>query len=142
MVHSLEMPDAFAGLSIERKQRIGKEIVTYAIAAIEVEDGRTGGHIHDAAFGIDRHAGPVVCGAGILPGVFGPGVIAEFARMRDGVKGPAHSAGVHIEGADVTRRRGMGFGILSAHDDQVFVNRSRRAERNRLLLVGFAQAFA
>src|ERR1700677_2074143 len=39
VVHSLKMPDAFAGLSVKGEQCIGKQVVSYAIAAIEVEDG-------------------------------------------------------------------------------------------------------
>jgi hypothetical protein len=36
----------------------------------------------------------------------------------------------------------MCFRILPAHDDQIFVNRSRRGELNRLRLVRLAQTFA
>ncbi len=58
------------------------------------------------------------------------------------MEGPAQSAGTHIKSANVARGRGMGFRILSAHDNQILVDRSRRSELDGLLLIRLAQAFA
>src|ERR1700722_8781752 len=121
------MPDAFAGLCVKRDQRISKQVVAYAIAAIKVEHRGTGGYIDDASFAIDRHPGPIVCGSGILPGVFRPRVITELSRPRDGMEGPAQSPGTYIEGADVSGRRWMGFRACPANDDDILINAARRS---------------
>ena len=92
--------------------------------------------------GVERHAGPVVGGAGVFPGVGGPGVVAEFAGMRDGVEGPAQRAGADIEGADVAGRRGFGFRVATADDDEVLVDNAGSGESDGLLGVVAAQVLA
>src|ERR1700722_12227752 len=124
-MHALEMPDAFAGFCVKRNQRVSKQVVAYAIAAIKVEHRGTGGNIDDAALGIDRHPGPIVGGSGIFPGVFRPGVITELSRPWDRVEGPAQSSGAYIEGADVSGRRWMGFRACPTNDDDILINAAR-----------------
>ena len=92
--------------------------------------------------GVEGHAGPVVGGAGGLPGVGGPGFVAGFAGMGDGVEGPAKLAGADVEGADVAGRSGVGFRIAAADDDEVFVDDAGGGERDGLLFEIAAEAFA
>src|ERR1700733_6149708 len=112
------MPDALAGRGIKRDQRISKEIVANAIATVKIEDGRTSGHIDNAALLVDGHAGPVIGSAGVFPRVFGPSVVAELSRTRDGVEGPAQGSGAYIKRANVAGRRRMRFRVRTADDDQ------------------------
>src|SRR6476469_4303871 len=76
------------------------------------------------------------------PPVLRPGVVAILARMRNGVKAPAQSTAVHIEGADVARRRRMRLRIPPAYDDQVLVDDSWCGECDRLLTIIPAKIFA
>ncbi len=124
-MHALEVPEALAGGGIEGEQGIGVEVVADAVAAVIVEDGGAGGRVDDAVLGVESHAGPVVGGAGSLPGIGRPGFVARFAGMGDGVEGPAQLAGADVEGADVAGGRGVGLGIAAAHDDQILVDDAR-----------------
>ena len=144
VMDALEMPEALAGVGVEGEQRVGEEVVAEAIATVEIKDSRASGRVENAAFGIESHAGPVVCGSGGLPRTIGPGFVAKFAGMRNRVEGPAQGPAVHVEGANVARGRGMGFRIASADDDEVFVDEAGGGKGDGLLLVTFAvaQAFA
>src|ERR1039458_4428617 len=88
-----------------------------------------------------RHIAPVVGGAGVPPCVGAPGFVSRLAWARNGVEYPAQRAGVHIEGANVAGRRGMGLRVAAADDDQVLVDAARRGERDGLLFPWLAQAF-
>ncbi len=67
-----------------------------------------------------------------VPGVGRPGVVAELARLRDGVEDPADLAGAHVVGADVARRRrARALGHARAEDQQVLVDRARACSRGR-----------
>ena len=136
------MPDALAGIGIQREQGVGEEIVAQPVGAVEIAGGRTGGDEDDAALCIHRHAGPVVGGAGVGPRVFRPCLVAEFAGMRNGVELPAQFAGADVVGADVAGRRGQRFGLPSAHYQQVFVNDAGAGEDDGLLCRIAAQIFA
>src|SRR5271168_3566836 len=100
------MPEALAGSGVQGEQAIGEEVVTEAVRAIEVERGGSRGHVKDSAFEIERHAGPVIGGAAGFPCFFRPSVVAELARMRNGVKDPSHLAVADIKSADVAGWRG------------------------------------
>ena len=54
------------------------------------------------------------------------------------MKRPAQLAGSHVEGANIPRRRGKGFRIAPADDQQVFINSSRAGQVNRLRRGGLA----
>ena len=49
---------------------------------------------------------PDVMAADVGPGVFRPGVIAEFAGVRNGVEGPTELAGAEIVSANISGRCG------------------------------------
>src|SRR3954463_4738478 len=105
MVDSLKVPETFACGGLESEEGVGVEIIAKTGGSVEIGYGRAGGNVDDAALEVDCHASPVVGGTGGLPGVRGPGLVTGLAGMRDGVEGPAKSAGADVEGADVTGRR-------------------------------------
>ena len=133
VVDALEMPDTFAGLSVESDEAIGKEVVAHAIGPVEIESRGAGGNEDNAAGDVDSHTGPIVGGAAGLPRVLRPSVGSEFAWVRNGVKRPAELAGAHFIGADIARRSGERFGFASAHDHQVFINDGGAGHEDRLI---------
>src|SRR5580700_3686864 len=142
VMHLLEIREELAGLCVERKQRVGIEVVADAVAPVKIHHGGTGWDIDDAACRIKRHASPVVRRAGGLPGIRRPSFIAGFAGMRNGVEGPAESAGANIECANVTGRRRMRLRVAAANDDEVLVNDSRSGEDDGLFFVVATQLLA
>ena len=129
----LKVPDALAGIGVERQQRIGEQIVAEAVRAVEIGRRAAGGRVHDAALLVHRHARPVVRRPAVRPGVFRPGVVAEFARMRNGVEAPAELAGAHVVGAYVARRGGQSLGRPPADDQHVLIDDARGGQHHRLL---------
>src|SRR5215470_13438532 len=97
----LEVPHAPAGRRIESEQTVGEQVVAGTVGAVEIADRRPRRDVNDAALLIEREAAPAVGGAGILPAIGGPIVVAELARMWNRVKGPAQLAGVNVERPDV-----------------------------------------
>src|SRR6266446_980196 len=132
VVDPLKMPDALARLRIQGNQAICEKIVTDAIGAIEIKCRRARGYIDNSALRIERHSGPIVRSAAGLPRIAGPGVIAKFTRVRDGVKRPAQLAGPNVVGANITRRGGKSLRVSSANDHQFLVNDARAAQNDRL----------
>src|SRR5664279_245026 len=122
VMYSLEMPDTLPRRGVESQETICKQIVTMPIATVEIKDSRTCWDIEDAPLFVQCHACPVIGRAGFFPCISWPGIVAEISRMGDGVKSPAQGARMHIEGANISRRRGMGFGIPPANYDYVLVN--------------------
>src|SRR5258708_2987941 len=122
MMDPLKVPKALPRPGIERKQSVCEEIVAYPVCSVKVEDCRPGRHIDDAALFVQRHPRPVVRCARSFPRVGRPGGVAEFARMRDGVKSPAKTAGANIESANVARRRRIRLRIAATNDNQILVN--------------------
>ena len=71
--------------------------------------------------------------AGVGPRIVQPGVVAEFARLRDRVEDPEALAGPHVESADVALHVGLARGdaarfVRGADDDDVFRNHRRRVQ--------------
>ena len=131
---ALEMPDSLAGCGVQGQQRVGEQIVSHAIGPIKVGGRRAGRNINDAALAVQRHAGPVVGGAGVSPGILRPCVVAEFAGMRNGMERPAERPAADIVGANVPGRRRQGFGLPSANDQKVPINDSRSGQDDGLPL--------
>src|SRR5882762_10112494 len=100
-MYALKMPEAFSGAGVESEQAVGEKVVADAIGGVKIGCGGTGRGVDDAANGVERHFSPVVCGAAGFPSVFWPGVVAEFAGLRNSVKGPAKFSGANIEGANI-----------------------------------------
>ena len=133
VVDELLVPEALAGVGVERQQAIGEQIRTVAVAAPEIRLGRFGGHVEDAALLIEREAGPVRHGAGRLVPIRRPGMVAVFARVRDRVEDPTQLAVAHVVGAD-----GPGAAGESADDVQILVDHARCVDdyAGRALAVG------
>src|SRR5208283_3409587 len=68
MFDALKMPEPLACLCVQREQAIGEKIVAQAVAPVKIECCRTSGNVQNAAFGIESHASPIVCGAARFPG--------------------------------------------------------------------------
>ena len=130
----LEVPDALARGRVERDERIGKQIVAQPVGPIEVTRGRPGRHIDEAPRLVERHPGPAVGAAAVLPGALRPRGVPEFARMRNGVEGPAQRARPHVVGANVTRGGRQPLADAAADDHQILVDDSGRRESHALRL--------
>ncbi len=104
VMNDLEVPFARAGIGVQAHQRFAEQIVTGTIAAIEIVARRAHREIHQAAALIQRERRPYVGVAGEFPGIVAPGIVAEFARLRNSVEAPDALAGARIEGAHVARR--------------------------------------
>src|ERR1700683_1480183 len=113
------MPYALAGGGPERNERVREQIVTDTVRSVEIERRGPGGNEYQATLFVQAHAGPVVRRATGLPRILWPGVIAELAGMRDGMKAPANLAASHIKGTDVARRRGQVLRHQPTDDEQV-----------------------
>ena len=138
----LEVPDALAGARVEQRERQLAKRSSPTRSGVEVGRGRTGRHVNDAPLCIDCHPRPIVRRAAVCPGVRGPGVIAEFARVRNGVERPAQFAGPDVVGADIARWRGQRFRIAPAHNQQIFEHDAGTGHQPRLLFRIAAQVFA
>src|SRR6266568_1140808 len=128
------MPDSFAGFRVQRQKTIGEEIVSDAICPVEIEGRRARGNINNAALRIEGHPRPVVGRATVFPGVPGPGFVAKFAGVGNGVERPAKFAAAKVVRANVTRRRGQSFGVATSNNDQVLVNDSWSGQHDGLRL--------
>ena len=142
VVDALKMPEALAGFGVQGDEAVGKEIVADTICAVKIEGSGACGDVDDAAVGVDGHAGPVVGGAGVFPGVLGPGVVSKFAGLRNGAEGPAEFAGARVKSADVAWRRWERLGVAAADDEEIVVDDRRAGERDEGLGVVAAEIFA
>ena len=74
-------------------------------------------------FTIDAHSAPIICAAGELPGVASPGVMAELARLGNGMENPAPFSRARIEPADMAGRGGIrAVATAAATYHEVLVN--------------------
>ena len=105
VMHHLEMPQPLAGARVEREQRSAEQVRAEPIGAVVVVGRRPGREVGDAARRVDRDLAPGVGAADVLPRVLRPRVVAELARVRDGVELPDELAGDDVEGAQVAGRR-------------------------------------
>ena len=127
-MHELEVPDALAGVGLQRDQRVGVEVGAEPVAAPEVERGRPRRHEDEPAGLVDGHARPVVGGTDALPGVGRPGLVPRLARTRNGVEDPPALSGAHVERADVPGRgAARPFREPGGDDDDVLVDAAGRA---------------
>ncbi len=128
----LEVPQAPAGLRVERDEAVGEQVVAGAVAAEEVVARRADRDEDDAVFLVDRELAPVVTATGRRERRRGPGVGTNLTRLRDGMKHPRQLAGedvisLHIRGIRLVRRtRGR-----QRDDVEVLVNASRIAGLQR-----------
>src|SRR6266478_98625 len=115
MADSLKMPDSLARSGVQGNQTICEEIVADTVGAVEIKRGRAGRSEEDATQGIERHPGPIVCGAAGHPRILGPSVIAKFAG-----------------------RRRESLGVASTDNHKIFVDDGWTGQDNGLGGSGFA----
>ena len=140
VMDELIVPDALAGASIERKKRVGKEVLPETIAAVEIVSSGSGRNVNDAALGVEAQARPGIGATRKLPRILGPRVISKFSRMRDRVETPHELAGPDIERTDVTRNSGQGFRRAVAENEKVFEDDAGRVRRQEKILCMVGQA--
>src|SRR5262249_19286762 len=105
VVDHLEIPKEFAGTGVKRKQAVAEEVGAATVSAVEVVLGAGGGHVDNPAPCVHRNLAPTIGPAHSFPRVMGPGVVSQFARMRDGMKSPGQLTGAHVECPDISRSR-------------------------------------
>src|ERR1700689_2781442 len=102
MVDNLKVPDALADASVDAHQALIEKIVARGMAAVEISGGRLDGKIHVAEVRVGAHRRPNRGVAGVFPRSVLPGVVAEFARLCDGVEGPQKLPGMDVGAAHVS----------------------------------------
>src|SRR5579871_2522279 len=125
VVYALKVPDSLAGVRVQRKQGVRKEIIPYAVIAIKIIHCRAGRYVDNPSLFIKRHASPVVRGSRNLPCFLGPCVVTIFARNRDRVESPAESACMNIEGSDIAVKGRLCLRGSKANNDHVLVDHAR-----------------
>src|SRR5216683_4058665 len=99
-MHDLVMPLALPSSQIDADQGLGKEIVPWAVASVQIGGRRLHRQKDETELFIHRDAGPHTGVAVVGPRIFLPGVAAELAWTRDGVELPDLLAGPHVVRAD------------------------------------------
>src|SRR6266478_3363988 len=127
MPDALEVPYSLAGFCVQRNQAVSEQIVADAIRAIKIKRSRSGRDEDDAALFIDSHPSPIIRRAAGFSSAGWPGVMTEFAVIRNCAKRPTEFAGAHIVGAHITGRSPQGFGIAPSHDDRAGLQTARLA---------------
>src|SRR5690606_38476652 len=122
MMHSLEMPDAFACPGVKRYQAVSKQVTADPVGAVKIIGRGSNRQVYNAPFGVNGHLTPDIRSSHVVIRVLWPGVITVFAVQRDSVKGPFLFAGHDVIGSYITRRRKKTFTGRRPHDDEVFVN--------------------
>ena len=105
VVDELVVPLPFAGLQIDGDEALAEQTVPRAMAAVVVAGRHLDRQIRQAELFVDRYLPPDAGVPGVDPRVLFPGVVAEFAQLRDRVEDPEPLAGPDVEPADVTLSR-------------------------------------
>ena len=128
VLHALEVPHAFTGCRAEAEDGVREQVVAVPVAAVEIVGGGSRRGEDETALLVEGDAGPGVGAAGVFPGVLRPRLVAELAGVRDGVERPLLPAGVDVERADVTRRRGQPFRHDRSDNQEVAVEHAGRVD--------------
>jgi len=131
------MPEAFSGTGVEREEAVAEEIGAGAICTIEVVFGAARGTKTMPRFS-SSESSPSYWRRDGFPGVAGPGVVAEFAGTRNGVKGPGERAGFYVVGANVAGRGCISFIGGGAEDEQIFEDAAGRGGLHQVDRLGIA----
>ena len=108
MMDELIVPDAASGFHVETNDTVGKKVVAGPMTAVVVAGWCFDRKINVAQFEICTDRRPDCGIAGVLPGIVAPGVVAEFAGLRNGVKRPQQTPAADIVSTHVTRHVGFG----------------------------------
>ena len=130
----LEVPDVFAGLRLDRDDRVAVGVVAGAIATVVVGRRAADRDIDDAALDVDRRVErPHVGARAILPAarvvgrVLAPGLVPRLSWLRHGPELPQLRTGDDVEGARVAGRALRNLLRRRADDGDVAVDRRRAA---------------
>src|SRR5689334_6341002 len=124
MPNPLKVPEPFSILGVQSNQGVCEQVVSQTISTVKIKRRGTRGDVENPAFGIQRHARPIVGGAAGLPRLLWPGVVAKLAGVRNGVKRPPKLAGSHVVGANVSGRSWQRLWIAPTNNDKILVNDS------------------
>src|SRR5229473_4760438 len=103
------MPDAFAGGALDAHQRIAEQVVPEPVPTVHVVGRTRQREIGQPQFLVGADQRPEIRLARVRPRVFFPGVIADFAGLRDDAERPARFAAAYVERLYVPR--GLHFGL-------------------------------
>src|SRR5690348_7103437 len=95
------MPFSLAGFQVHSDQALAKQAISRAMAAVVIARGKFDRQIYHPQLFIHADLAPDTGVAGVVRGIFLPGVVAELAGTQDGVEDPEALAGSHVESADV-----------------------------------------
>ena len=93
VMHRLEVPDALSGFDVDGDEALGEQVVALAEPAPVVAVRRRQRQIDVTELVVAAHHRPDVDVAGVAVGMILPGVGAELAVARHGVKRPLELAG-------------------------------------------------
>src|SRR5262249_19584427 len=105
MMDRLVMPDPLTGFGFKTDERLGEKGVAQPVGAVPVVGGSAGRNVEVSQFFVSAHDRPWIRGPGVFPRVVFPGLVAEFAGLRNRMKGPCGLAGANIECTNITARR-------------------------------------
>src|SRR4051794_37417739 len=104
-MNHLKVPDTLACARIKGQQTVTEEICTSPIRSVEIVFRAADGDVDDPSLLVDSEVRPGVCTSDCFPSLFRPSVVAEFARMGNGMEDPDLLARAHIVCAYVARCR-------------------------------------
>src|SRR5882762_7205764 len=124
------MPFAFAGLQINANQGFAEQIITGAMAAVEVTSRRFNRQVDQAELLVHSDLGPDAGVSGVFCRAIIPSVVAKLTLFRNGVKDPEAFAGSNVEAAHITFVVAHAFGrhalAKSGADDYGIFGHDRR----------------
>ena len=136
VMHGLEIPLHLAGRGIHRDQRIAEQIRARTIAPIAIIAGRAESSSAEFRFACLGEGAPDVHSRAVFPApavraIVEPSLMADFARLRNGVESPYQLSGGRIPGAHVPLAAQSAVVLhVGARNDQVLVdNRECRSVR-------------
>src|SRR5688500_11875706 len=121
------MPDPFAGAGVDRDERVGKQVVALAIAAVEVISRAAEADERDAILRVAGELAPVVPAAAPRPVTPGPRVVSELAFVRSDMEDPGELSGPHVIGVDVGGRPAVVRPTGQRDDEEVLEDPARVA---------------
>src|SRR5262245_28559248 len=119
VVNELLMPDPLAGASIDRDERVGVQVVAFAIAAVEVVTRGAESDERDAVLLVDRELAPVVHATADLVMAFRPRVVAELAFVRNDMEDPRELPRPNVVGVNVGGRSAVVRSTGQRDDEEV-----------------------
>src|SRR5262249_31607334 len=134
----LEMPKTFAGACIQGDERIGEQVVAFAIGAVKIVGGRTEREEGNSAFLVDGDVAPHVGAAHVFPSVLRICFVTELARIRNRMECPHELSCNDVERTKIARRRHIALTWGRSENQQILENLSGAVGLNLRDLRGIA----